>query len=93
VSADERADGAPDRRDYTALRILAVLCLLEIGILYVLIAVETPVTPIVRRLLRNPAGVFALVMFVVTLLCFGMALVLSVRERRASAGRGSDSPN
>jgi hypothetical protein len=82
MAADDPADissGQP--RDYTALRILGVLCLLEIGLLYVLIAVDTPLTPLVRRLLRNPGGVFALVMFVVTLLCIGMALVLTVREK------------
>jgi hypothetical protein len=59
------------RRDYTALIILAVLGSLEIAILYLLIAVDTPLAPMVRRLLENPAGVFTLVMIVVTLLCFG----------------------
>jgi hypothetical protein len=81
MASRDASDGSAERRDYTALVILAILSLLEITILYVLIAVDTPVTPIVRRLLENGAGVFTLVMFVVTLLCAGMAGFLSWVER------------
>jgi hypothetical protein len=47
----------------------------------VLIAVDTPVTPLVHRLMQNPFGIFTLVMIIVTLLCFGMATLLELRER------------
>ena len=71
-------------RDYTALKLIAALGLAEVGLLYLLIAVETPLSPVVRRLTRNPAGVFSLVMSVVTLLFFGVAVILSIREKYAA---------
>ena len=83
MTVDERPDAAPEPRDYTALKILALLCLAEVGILWLLINVESPVSPIVRRLLGNPIGVLTLVMCVVTLLCYVMAVTLAMRERRA----------
>jgi len=68
--------GAP-RRDYSGLIILGALSVLEVTILYVLIAVETPLTPLIRRALSNPIGIFTLVMVVVTLLIYGMVGFLS----------------
>jgi hypothetical protein len=71
-----------------------VLCLLEVGILYLLIAVDTPVAPLVSRLLRNPPGVFTLVMFVVTTLCAAMAAFLSwvewLHKRRSTPAEPPD---
>jgi len=86
VSEAERR-GSKTKRDYRALWILLALCAVEIAFLYVLIAVDTPATPVVRRLMRNPFGVFSLVMGVVTLLCVGMALLLGARERAAAKAR------
>jgi hypothetical protein len=80
--APEPPPHAPPRRDYSALVILAALVTLEIAFLYVLIVVETPLTPVIRRALQNPAGVFTLVMVVVTLLSIGMAGFLWWGERR-----------
>lgn len=81
-------------RDYTALIVLGTLVCVEVALLYVLIAVETPLSPLVRRALDNPAGIFAVVMVVVTLLCFGMAGFLSwaewLHKRRARDGPMSD---
>ncbi|HVE78155.1 MAG TPA: hypothetical protein VNA89_04820 [Gemmatimonadaceae bacterium] len=89
MAAEHTSDDSTERRDYTAIIILGTLGLLEVGILYVLIAVETPVTPLVHRLLEKPPGVFVVVMFVVTSLCFGMAGLLACAEwlhRRRAAG-------
>jgi succinate dehydrogenase hydrophobic anchor subunit len=73
------------RRDYRGMVFVAVLAALEIGLLYVLIAVESPLTPAVTALLRNPFGIFVLVMLVVTLLGYGMASVLRLLETKSSA--------
>ena len=75
-------DGPP-RRDGTALVMIAVLSGLEVAILYVLIAVDTPLAPLVRRALENPFGVFAVVMSVLTVLILGMAGFLTWAERHA----------
>jgi hypothetical protein len=56
----------------------------------VLIAVDMPVTPLVHRLMQNPFGIFTLVMIIVTFLCFGMATLLGLRERRASKASDHD---
>lgn len=64
---------------------LAVLVVLEIGVLYVLIAVESPLSPLVRSLLDNGFGIFALVMLVVSVLGFAMAVVLRLAEGRRRA--------
>jgi hypothetical protein len=64
-TADESPQHPTPSRDYSALIILAVLAAVEIAILYALMALDTPLTPLVHRLLRNPAGVFTLVMCVV----------------------------
>ncbi len=84
VPTAEQTPTPPTPRDYTALKYLGALCLAEIGLLYLLIAVETPLSPIVRQLRRNPFGVFTLVMVVVTLLIYGMAAILGLRERIAT---------
>lgn len=73
-------------RDYTALWILAGLSAVEIAVLYVIIALDTPITPLVNRMLQNPFGVFGLVMTIVTVLSFGMAALLGLRERAAAKG-------
>lgn len=88
VPTAEQTPGAPTPRDYTALKYLAAFSLVEIALLYLLIAVETPLSPLVRQLLRNPIGVFTLVMIVVTLLCYGMAAILGLRETSAANRRG-----
>ena len=84
VEAEESP--AEPKSDYSGLWILLTLAAVEVALLYVLIAVDTPATPLVRRLMRNPFGVFSLVMGVVTLLCFGMAFLLATRERAARSG-------
>jgi hypothetical protein len=89
----EPAPHAPPRRDYSALVILGALVTLEVAFLYVLIVVETPLTPVIRRALDNPAGVFTLVMVVVTLLSIGMAGFLWwvewLHKRRSGQGRAA----
>ncbi|MFN2563587.1 MAG: hypothetical protein ABR499_01080 [Gemmatimonadaceae bacterium] len=76
-------------RDYTALRILAGLCAAEVAVLCALIVIESPLTPLVHRLLETPSGVIILVMSVVTLIMLGMIVVLLLRRR---SGAGHDSP-
>ncbi len=71
-------------RDYTALWMLAGLSVTEVGLLYAVITLDTPISPLVHRMLQNPFGVFGLVMSIVTLLCFGMAGLLTLRERAAA---------
>lgn len=70
------ANGSPERpptpRHYTGLIILSVLGVVEVAILSALIMLETPLTPFVRRLLESPPGVFALVLWVVSVLIVGM---------------------
>jgi hypothetical protein len=85
VSNDPGKPGSSPGR-WDGLIILVVLSVLEVVILYVLIAVDTPLAPVVRKLIRNPGGLFAVVMAAVTLLCIGMALFLGWAERR-SRGR------
>jgi hypothetical protein len=63
-TADESAQHPTTSRDYSALIILAVLVGVEVAILYVVIALDTPLRPLVQRLLQNPPGVFTLVMSV-----------------------------
>lgn len=49
-----------------------MLVVAEVAILYVVIALDTPLRPLVQRLLQNPAGVFTLVMGVVMILILGV---------------------
>lgn len=78
--ADTSAQDRDTPRDSSGLVILGSLAGAEIAILYLVIAVETPLTPLVTRLLSNPAGVFTLVMSVVLILIFGMVGFLSGAE-------------
>lgn len=80
-TADESPPHPTAARDYSALVILAVLAGVEVAILYVVIALDTPLKPLVHRLLQNPAGVFTLVMCVVLILIGGMIGFLSWAER------------
>jgi hypothetical protein len=58
-----------------------VLAAVEVGLLYVLIAWETPLTPTVHRLLQNPGGILILVTCVLLILVLGMIGFLSWAER------------
>lgn len=69
---DDPSDQSRAQRDYRGLIILAVLGGLEVAILYALIALETPLTPLVHRLLESALGVFLLVIWVTGLLSAGM---------------------
>jgi hypothetical protein len=72
---DERAaapDGPSRARDWSGLVILAVLSALEVGILWVLIAVETPAAPVVRRAIEHPIGLVTVVLFVLAVLIVAM---------------------
>ena len=77
-------------RDYTAPVILAILAALEVAILYVVIVFDTPLSPLVQRLLENPAGVFTLVMCVVLVLILAMIGFLSWAERAHKRRTGDD---
>jgi hypothetical protein len=68
------------QRDYSAIRVLLTLCVVEVTILYVLIAVDTPLAPAVRRLLGTASGVVVLVSGVIGLLVLGMILFLVLRR-------------
>jgi predicted cation transporter len=70
--------------------ILGALAGLEVAILYVLIAVDTPLAPAVRRLVETPAGLFVVVMGVVGVLIVGMWGFTSWAEwyHRAHGGTG-----
>jgi hypothetical protein len=91
LSSDEAAREAPrTKRDYRGLIILGALGALEVVMLYALIALETPLTPIVQRLLGNAAGVFVLVMWVVSLLVVGMWAFTTWAERTHQKRSGHD---
>lgn len=81
TSGDGESKNQPD---YTALLILTSLCAAEVAILYVLIVVETPAAPIVRRLLETRAGLVAVVASVVTFLLIAMAGVLLLGRRMST---------
>jgi hypothetical protein len=80
VGTEDLGASPKGQPDYTAIRILVGLCLAEIAILYVLIAVETPVTPVVRRLLQTPSGIVVLIASVVGFLLLSMIAVLLLRR-------------
>lgn len=50
--------------------------------MYVLVAVETPLSPLVARLLERPIGIFVLAMIGFSVVCVVMWGVLSWAERR-----------
>jgi hypothetical protein len=62
----------------------------EILTLYVLIAVETPLTPVVERLQENPFGLFTLACIGLMVVCAVMFTVLTITERlhRRRHGQG-----
>ena len=68
-----------------------MLAAIEIAILCALIALETPLTSLVHRLLHDPFGDFTLVMCVVLLLILGMIGFLSwaewLHKQRTENGR------
>ena len=75
--------GPPDPRyRMTGLAILLLASGMEVSLLYLLIAVETPLTPVVRRLMQNPFGVFVLVMSALVVVSLLMTGLLAIRERR-----------
>ena len=71
-TTDESPEHPQSARDHSALIILAVLVVVEVAILYALIALETPLTPFVRRLLESSLGIFLLVLWVVAILVVAM---------------------
>ena len=78
----DSAQSSTEERGGNGLVFLAVLVVLEVGILYLLIAVESPLSPFVQSLLSNGFGIFGLVMLVVTLLGFTVSVVLRLVEGR-----------
>lgn len=92
-----RPDDAGARRDYRGLIILGVLAALEVAILFVLIAVETPLAPAVRRLVEHPAGLVVIVMIVVSVLVVGMWRFTAWAEwyhrKHALTGAGEAGPD
>jgi len=77
-------------RDYRGLILLLVLGSLEVLIIYLLLVVETPLAPIVRRAVEHWYGRFMVALSVVVLLSFGMAALLGWMEKRAK--RAARSP-
>lgn len=89
----EESPGPTPSRDYRALVILAILAGLEVAILYVVIVLDTPLRPLAHRLLENPAGVFTLVMSVVTVLIVGMIGFLAWMEWAHKRRREDEQPS
>ena len=69
--------------------LILILGTVEVLILYLLITVESPVAPAARKAIRNPFGLIAVVMSVVTILSFAVAGALSLVERSARRRDGS----
>ena len=79
---DQPKPASEDGPQYGPLVYLGLPCAVEIGTLYVLLAVETPLTPIVNRLRQYPGGLLVLAatgLLVVTVVMIG---VYSWGERR-----------
>jgi hypothetical protein len=64
------------------LLILGLPFAIEVLTLYVLIAVETPLTPLVTRLQENAFGLFTLACIGLLVVCAVMSIVLTIAERR-----------
>ncbi len=88
----DSAPGSTEERGGNGLLFLVVVVLLEIGILYLLIAVESPLSPLVQPLLTNGIGIFGLVMAVVVLLGFTVSVVLRLVEGRRGVNADSQVP-
>ena len=67
---------------FGALVFLGLPCALQVVAMYVLVAVETPLSPFVARLLERPIGIFVLAMIGFTFVCIVMWGVLTWAERR-----------
>jgi hypothetical protein len=87
VGTEDPGASPKPQADYTAIRIIAALGIAEIAILYFLFAVETPVAPLVRRLLQTPSGIVILVAGVVSILMLAMIALLLIRRRWPSRRR------
>jgi hypothetical protein len=82
-------DEAPKSESSTQVRpnngpllILGLPFAIEVLTLYVLIAIETPLTPLVNRLLQNALGIFTLACIGLLVVCAAMPIVLTIAERR-----------
>ncbi len=81
-------------RDYRGLILLLVLGSLEVLFIYLLLVVETPLAPIVRRAVEHWFGRILVALGVFVLLSFGMAAFLGWLEQLTKRGddRGSSGP-
>jgi hypothetical protein len=84
VSPSESASGSGP--NHGPLLILGLPFAVEILTLYVLIAVETPLTPFVARLQQSAFGLFALACMGLIVVCVVMIVVLTILERRHRRG-------
>jgi hypothetical protein len=87
MAPDEPPPSPRGERDYRGLVVLLVLGSLEVLIIYLLLVVETPLAPIVRRAVEHWFGRILVALSVFVLLSFGMAALLAWMEKR---GRRSD---
>jgi hypothetical protein len=62
--------------------ILGLPLALQVVAMYVLVGVETPLTPVVRKVMERPAGVFVLSAMGLVIVCVVMMTVLTWIERR-----------
>ena len=62
--------------------VLGLPLAVQVVAMYVLVAVETPLTPIVNKVMERPAGVFVLSAIGLLVVSVVMIAVLSVIERR-----------
>jgi hypothetical protein len=80
--APQSDPSAETRPHYGPLLMLGLPFAIEILTLYLLIAVETPLTPVVNRLQENAFGLFTLACMALMVVCAVMFIVLSIAERR-----------
>jgi len=94
IATDEPPPSPSGARDYRGLVLLLVLGSLEVLIIYLLLVLETPLAPIVRRAVEHWFGRILVALSVFVLLSFGMAALLGWMEKRAgrSDDRGPPSP-
>jgi Co/Zn/Cd efflux system component len=87
------ADGAKSSRGPGSLVYIGVLGAAQVAILYVLLAVETPLSPAVHRLVEKPSGVIVLALFGLSVVVVGMWAFTSWAERHQKKQEGSDRPS
>ena len=86
MAGEPQPAGPGNHRSFGTLILVGALGLVEVLIVYVLLVVETPVAPLVRRAAETVLGRFLLALFGFLLISVGMAALLTCLEWRQRRG-------